>query len=161
MGPRLQGGPPGSADAEGDRFVEIWNLVFMQYEQLADDKRVDLPHPSIDTGMGLERIAAVLQGTHDNYAIDLFRALIAASVELTGVPAEGRQRRAIASSPIICARRPSSSPTACCRRTRDAAMCSAASCAAPCATRIILGAKEPLLYRLVPTLVDRDGPRLS
>jgi alanyl-tRNA synthetase len=96
-GPSVKGGPPGSPDAEGDRFVEIWNLVFMQYEQLPGGKRVDLPQPSIDTGMGLERIAAVLQGTHDNYEIDLF-----------------------------------SSPTACCPPTKDAAMCSAASCAAPC-----------------------------
>ena len=71
-GPSVKGGPPGSPDAEGDRFVEIWNLVFMQYEQVAADKRIDLPQPSIDTGMGLERIAAVLQGTHDNYEIDLF-----------------------------------------------------------------------------------------
>src|SRR5215471_14781785 len=78
-GPMVKGGPPGSADAEGDRFVEIWNLVFMQFEQLPGGERAALPRPSIDTGMGLERIAAVLQGTHDNYAIDLFRALIAAS----------------------------------------------------------------------------------
>src|ERR1700688_3121584 len=66
-GDKIPGGPPGSADAEGDRFIEIWNLVFMQYEQLAGGKRVNLPHPSIDTGMGLERIAAVLHGTQDNY----------------------------------------------------------------------------------------------
>ncbi len=71
-----QGGPPGSAEAEGDRFVEIWNLVFMQYEQLGPGERVDLPKRSVDTGMGLERIAAVLQGTHDNYEIDLFQDLI-------------------------------------------------------------------------------------
>ena len=73
----IPGGPPGSADADGDRFIEIWNLVFMQYEQLPSGERVDLPKASVDTGMGLERIAAVLQGTHDNYEIDLFRALIA------------------------------------------------------------------------------------
>ena len=71
-GDHIPGGPPGSADSEGDRFIEIWNLVFMQFEQQAPGKRIDLPRPSIDTGMGLERIAAVLQGTHDNYAIDLF-----------------------------------------------------------------------------------------
>ena len=88
-GPTVQGGPPGSADADGDRFVEIWNLVFMQFEQLPSGERVALPRPSIDTGMGIERIAAVMQGPHDNYAIDLFRALIAASVDLTGVPAQG------------------------------------------------------------------------
>ncbi len=73
----IPGGPPGSADADGDRFIEIWNLVFMQYEQLASSERIDLPKASVDTGMGLERIAAVLQGTHDNYEIDLFRYLIA------------------------------------------------------------------------------------
>src|SRR6516165_2322991 len=75
-GPHIPGGPPGSPEAEGDRFIEIWNLVFMQFEQLPDGRRVPLPRPSIDTGMGLERMAAVLQGTHDNYAIDLFVALI-------------------------------------------------------------------------------------
>ncbi len=72
----IAGGPPGSKDADGDRFIEIWNLVFMQYEQRGPGDRVDLPRPSIDTGMGLERISAVLQGTHDNYEIDLFKALI-------------------------------------------------------------------------------------
>ena len=88
--PAFPGGPPGSPDADGDRFIEIWNLVFMQYEQLPGGKRVDLPKPSIDTGMGLERIAAVLQGTHDNYDIDLFRALIAADRR----PDRRRSRRA-------------------------------------------------------------------
>src|ERR1700693_6013406 len=77
-GEQIPGGPPGSPDADGDRFVEIWNLVFMQFEQLPGGQRVALPRPSIDTGMGLERIAAVLQGKHDNYDIDLFRALILA-----------------------------------------------------------------------------------
>ncbi|MBZ0229286.1 MAG: alanine--tRNA ligase, partial [Bauldia sp.] len=91
-GAGIPGGPPGSADADGDRFIEIWNLVFMQFEQFAGGERVDLPKPSIDTGMGLERMAAVLQGVHDNYDIDLFRALIGASVEVTGVPAEGTAR---------------------------------------------------------------------
>jgi alanyl-tRNA synthetase len=75
-GDHIAGGPPGSADADGDRFIEIWNLVFMQFETLAGGERIALPRPSIDTGMGLERIAAVLQGVHDNYDIDLFRALI-------------------------------------------------------------------------------------
>ncbi len=88
-GDHIPGGPPGSADAEGDRFIEIWNLVFMQYEQLEGGKRIDLPRPSIDTGMGLERIAAVLQGTHDNYAIDLFANLIEHIAELTKVGAHG------------------------------------------------------------------------
>jgi recombination protein RecA len=91
-GDHIWGGPPGSPDEDGDRFIEIWNLVFMQYEQLTKEERVDLPRPSIDTGMGLERVAALLQGKHDNYDIDLFRALIAASEEATGVKAEGEQR---------------------------------------------------------------------
>ena len=86
-GDKIPGGPPGSADEDGDRFIEIWNLVFMQFEQLGPGERVSLPKPSIDTGMGLERISAVLQGTHDNYGTDLFQALIGASVNLTGVAA--------------------------------------------------------------------------
>ena len=84
-------------DEDGDRFIEIWNLVFMQFEQLPDGERVNLPKPSIDTGMGLERVAAVLQGKHDNYDIDLFRALIRASAKLTGVAA-GRPARGIATA---------------------------------------------------------------
>ncbi len=88
-GEHIPGGPPGSPDEDGDRFVEIWNLVFMQYEKHGDGSQTDLPKPSIDTGMGLERIAAVLQGVHDNYDVDLFRTLIAASVDLTGRKAEG------------------------------------------------------------------------
>ncbi len=88
-GPHIPGGPPGSADADGDRFIEIWNLVFMQYEQVTADKRIDLPKPSIDTGMGLERVAAVMQGTHDNYRIDLLQALIHAAAEATGTEPEG------------------------------------------------------------------------
>jgi alanyl-tRNA synthetase len=87
-GPEIAGGPPGSPDQDGDRFIEIWNLVFMQFEQVTKDQRVALPRPSIDTGMGLERLAAVLQGKHDNYDIDLMRALIEASAE---------------ASPTICA----------------------------------------------------------
>src|SRR3546814_5114384 len=82
-GEHIPGGPPGSPDEDGDRFVEIWNLVFMQYEQMDKETRVDLPRPSIDNGMGLERVAAVLQGVHDNYDTDTFKALIAASAELT------------------------------------------------------------------------------
>ena len=88
-GEHIAGGPPGSADADGDRFIEIWNLVFMQFEQVTKDERIELPRPSIDTGMGLERIGAVLQGTHDNYETDLFRALIRTIEEKTGVAAEG------------------------------------------------------------------------
>src|SRR6185436_13959298 len=83
-GDHIAGGPPGSPDEDGDRFVEIWNLVFMQFEQFADGERKPLPKPSIDTGMGLERVAAVLQGVHDNYDVDLFRTLIAASRGLVG-----------------------------------------------------------------------------
>jgi alanyl-tRNA synthetase len=156
-GPALSGGPPGSPDADGDRFVEIWNLVFMQYEQLASGKRVDLPHPSIDTGMGLERIAAVLQGTHDNYAIDPFRALIAASVDLTGVPADGEHapsHRIIAdhlrASSFLIADGvlPSNEGRGyVLRRIMRRAMRHAH----------ILGAKEPLLYRLVPALIEQMG----
>ncbi len=83
-GNKIQGGPPGSADEDGDRFIEIWNLVFMQYETLKDDSRINLPKPSIDTGMGLERIAAVLQGVHNNYDIDLFQSIIKDIKSLTG-----------------------------------------------------------------------------
>jgi alanyl-tRNA synthetase len=156
-GPELKGGPPGSPDQDGDRFVEIWNLVFMQYEQLAGGKRVNLPHPSIDTGMGLERMAAVLQGTHDNYAIDLFRAVIAASVDLTGVPATGDHapsHRIIAdhlrASSFLIADGvlPSNEGRGyVLRRIMRRAMRHAH----------ILGAKEPLLYRLVPALIEQMG----
>ncbi|MBC8021130.1 MAG: alanine--tRNA ligase, partial [Methyloceanibacter sp.] len=156
-GPSLQGGPPGGPDAEGDRFVEIWNLVFMQYEQLPGGKRIDLPHPSIDTGLGLERVAAVLQGSHDNYDIDLFRALIAASVELTGVPEDGGHapsHRIIAdhlrASSFLIADGvlPSNEGRGyVLRRIMRRAMRHAH----------ILGAKEPLLYRLVPALIEQMG----
>ena len=156
-GDKIKGGPPGSADADGDRFVEIWNLVFMQFEQLAGGERVALPRPSIDTGMGLERIAAVMQGTHDNYAIDLFRTLIAASVDLTGVPASGvhaPSHRIIAdhlrASSFLIADGvlPSNEGRGyVLRRIMRRAMRHAH----------ILGAEEPLLYRLVPTLVGEMG----
>ncbi|MCB2263158.1 MAG: alanine--tRNA ligase [Candidatus Thiosymbion ectosymbiont of Robbea hypermnestra] len=85
-GPAVAGGPPGAPDADGDRYVEIWNLVFMEYDRDPKGRLTPLPRPSVDTGMGLERLAAVMQGTHDNYEIDLFRALIAAAAELTGCP---------------------------------------------------------------------------
>ena len=91
-GPEVPGGPPGSPDEDGDRFIEIWNLVFMQFEQIEPGRREPLPKPSIDTGMGLERITAVLQGRHDNYDIDLFRRIIEASEELTGTRAIGAHR---------------------------------------------------------------------
>ncbi|MBW4089941.1 MAG: alanine--tRNA ligase [Proteobacteria bacterium] len=88
-GPGVPGGPPGSADADGDRFIEIWNLVFMQFEEGPPGVRNPLPRPSIDTGMGLERVAAILQGKHDNYDTDTFRALILASAEATGTDPDG------------------------------------------------------------------------
>jgi len=81
-GDHLKGSPPGSSDQEGDRFIEIWNLVFMQYEQVSKEKRINLPKPSVDTGMGLERISALLQGTHDNYEIDHFKKLINSTSEI-------------------------------------------------------------------------------
>ena len=97
-GDKLKGGPPGSPDQDGDRFIEIWNLVFMQFEQVSKHKRVDLPKPSVDTGMGLERIAAVLQGTHDNYNIDHFKKLMNASSEITKTKIE---KKTIASHRVI------------------------------------------------------------
>ena len=85
-GDKLQGGPPGSPNEDGDRFIEIWNLVFMQFEQISKEKRISLPKPSVDTGMGLERMTAVLQGTHDNYNIDHFKKIISASSDITKTP---------------------------------------------------------------------------
>jgi alanyl-tRNA synthetase len=156
-GPKIAGGPPGSKDADGDRFIEIWNLVFMQYEQRSADERVALPKPSIDTGMGLERIAAVLQGVHDNYDTDLFRALIAASVDATGVEAEGEARgshRVIAdhlratSFLIADGVLPSNEGRGyVLRRIMRRAMRHAH----------LLGAEEPLMHRLVPVLVRQMG----
>ena len=90
-GEDIFGGPPGSADEDGDRFIEIWNLVFMQHEKFEDGSQTDLPKPSIDTGMGLERVGAILQGKHDNYDTDIFRALIEASAQATGVDPDGSQ----------------------------------------------------------------------
>ncbi|MGH7059730.1 MAG: alanine--tRNA ligase, partial [Stellaceae bacterium] len=156
-GPSVAGGPPGSADSEGDRFVEIWNLVFMQYEQQAPDRRVPLPRPSIDTGMGLERIAAVLQGKHDNYDIDLFRALIEASAAASGVAADGAQavsHRVIAdhlrASAFLIADGvlPSKEGRGyVLRRIMRRAMRHAH----------MLGCSEPLIWRLVPVLVQQMG----
>ena len=97
-GDKLKGGPPGSLNQDGDRFIEIWNLVFMQFEQVSKNKRVDLPKPSVDTGMGLERIAAVLQGTHDNYNIDHFKKLISASSDITKTKID---KKTIASHRVI------------------------------------------------------------
>ncbi len=156
-GAHIPGGPPGSAEAEGDRFVEIWNLVFMQYEQLAGGQRLDLPRPSIDTGMGLERIAAVLQGTHDNYKIDLFGALIEAIADLTGVDPEGERKashRVIAdhlrASAFLIADgvMPSNEGRGyVLRRIMRRGMRHAE----------LLGAKEPLMWKLVPVLVREMG----
>ncbi len=156
-GDHIWGGPPGSPEEDGDRFIEIWNLVFMQYEQVTKEERVSLPRPSIDTGMGLERIAALLQGKHDNYDIDLFRALIAASVEHTGVPAEGERRashRVIAdhlrSSAFLIADGvlPSNEGRGyVLRRIMRRAMRHAQ----------LLGARDPLMWKLLPTLVNEMG----
>jgi alanyl-tRNA synthetase len=156
-GPKIPGGPPGSADADGDRFIEIWNLVFMQYKQRGPGDRVPLPKPSIDTGMGLERISAVLQGTHDNYEIDLFKALIAASEDATGVKAAGEHKashRVIAdhlratSFLIADGVLPSNEGRGyVLRRIMRRAMRHAH----------LLGAKEPLMWRLVPALVRQMG----
>jgi len=156
-GPHIPGGPPGSADAEGDRFIEIWNLVFMQFEQLPSGERTELPKPSIDTGMGLERIAAVLQGTHDNYQIDLFRAIIGQVADLTGVDADGERgvsHRVIAdhlrASAFLIADGvlPSNEGRGyVLRRIMRRAMRHAE----------LLGAREALMWRLVPTLVREMG----
>jgi alanyl-tRNA synthetase len=97
-GEKLKGGPPGSIDQDGDRFIEIWNLVFMQYEQISKEKRINLPKPSVDTGMGLERMTAVLQGTHDNYNIDHFKKIIEASSEVIKSPVN---EKTIASHRVI------------------------------------------------------------
>ena len=156
-GDHIPGGPPGSPDEDGDRWVEIWNLVFMQYEQQAEGDRVDLPKPSIDTGMGLERIAAVLQGVHSNYDVDLFKTLIAASVEATGRTAEGEDaasHRVIAdhlrASSFLIADgvTPSNEGRGyVLRRIMRRAMRHAH----------LLGAQEPLMHRLAPTLADEMG----
>jgi alanyl-tRNA synthetase len=156
-GDKIPGGPPGSPDADGDRFIEIWNLVFMQFEQHAGGSRTSLPRPSIDTGMGLERIAAVLQGTHDNYSIDLFRALIGAIAEATKVPADGAQKashRVIAdhlrASAFLIADGvlPSNEGRGyVLRRIMRRAMRHAE----------LLGARDPLMWRLVPVLTREMG----
>jgi len=156
-GEAIPGGPPGSPDEDGDRFIEIWNLVFMQYEQVTAEERRDLPRPSIDTGMGLERVAAVLQGKHDNYDIDLMRALIEASAEASGVAPDGPQ--AVSHRVIADHLRASSFLIAdgvlpanegrgyVLRRIMRRAMRHAH----------LLGSREPLLWRLVPALVRQMG----
>ena len=157
QGPTLQGGPPGSPDEDGDRFLEFWNLVFMQYEQVDGGQRIPLPRPSIDTGMGLERIAAILQGVTSNYDIDLMRALIRASSEATGVDADGPQK---ASHRIIADHLRASAFLVAdgvlpsnegrgyvLRRIMRRAMRHAQ----------LLGSRDPLMWRLVPVLVREMG----
>ena len=156
-GDHIPGGPPGSPDEDGDRFVEIWNLVFMQFEQAAAEIVSELPKKSIDTGMGLERIAAVLQGVHDNYDTDTFKALIEASEELTRTRAQGEQQ---ASHRVIADHLRASGFLVAdgvlpanegrgyvLRRIMRRAMRHAH----------LLGAKDPLMYRLVPALVAEMG----
>ncbi|WP_417609521.1 alanine--tRNA ligase [Parasphingorhabdus sp.] len=156
-GPHVAGGPPGSPDEDGDRFVEIWNLVFMQYDQRGEGERVDLPKPSIDTGMGLERIAAVMQGVHDNYDIDLFKTLIAESGSLTGTVTTGENQ---ASHRVIADHLRASSFLVAdgvlpsnegrgyvLRRIMRRAMRHAH----------LLGAKDPLMHRMVGSLTGEMG----
>ncbi|MCC6469080.1 MAG: alanine--tRNA ligase [Alphaproteobacteria bacterium] len=156
-GDKIPGGPPGSPDADGDRFIEIWNLVFMQFEQVTREQRVSLPKPSIDTGMGLERITAVLQGKHDNYDIDLMRALIEASAQASHTDPDGPHR--ISHRVIADHLRASSFLIAdgvlpanegrgyVLRRIMRRAMRHAH----------MLGATEPLMWKLVPALVGQMG----
>ena len=156
-GDKIPGGPPGSPDEDGDRFIEIWNLVFMQFEQIAPGNRTALPKPSIDTGMGLERIAAVLQGKHDNYDIDLFVALIRAIADLTGADPQGPMKASLrviadhlrASSFLIAdGVLPSNEGRGyVLRRIMRRAMRHGQ----------LLGAREPLMWRLVWALVREMG----
>jgi len=156
-GEKIPGGPPGSPDEDGDRFIEIWNLVFMQFEQVTPDERVSLPRPSIDTGMGLERMTAVLQGTHDNYEIDLLRGLIEASAEATATAPDGE--RAVSHRVIADHMR------ACCFLIADGVLPSNEG-RGYVLRRIMrrgmrhahmLGSREPLMHRLVPVLVRSMG----
>ena len=156
-GDHIPGGPPGSPDEDGDRFVEIWNLVFMQFVQEADAIVGDLPRPSIDTGMGLERIAAVMQGVHDNYDTDTFKALIAASGALTHTATTGENQAShrVIADHLRCAGflvadgvLPANDGRGyVLRRIMRRAMRHAH----------LLGAKEPLMHRLVPALVAEMG----
>jgi len=156
-GDHIPGGPPGSPDEDGDRFIEIWNLVFMQFEQVTPDERIDLPKPSIDTGMGLERIAAVMQGTHDNYEIDLMRALIEASADGSNTEPDGEHavsHRVMADHLRACSFLiadgvlPSNEGRGyVLRRIMRRAMRHAH----------LMGCEEPLMWRLVPSLVDQMG----
>ncbi len=157
QGPSVAGGPPGSADEDGDRWLEFWNLVFMQFEQVDENTRLDLPKPSIDTGMGLERIAAILQGVTNNYDVDLFRHLIAASESASGVESRGEatfSHRIIAdhlratSFLIADGVLPSNEGRGyVLRRIMRRGMRHAH----------LLGTKDPLMHRLVPALVGEMG----
>ncbi len=156
-GDHIPGGPPGSPDEDGDRFIEIWNLVFMQFEEGPPGTRVPLPRPSIDTGMGLERFAAILQGKHDNYDTDTLRALILASAEATGTDPDGRWRtshRVVAdhlrAGTFLMADgvMPSNEGRGyVLRRILRRAMRHAH----------MMGSREPLLHRLVPALIRQMG----
>jgi len=156
-GEDIPGGPPGSSDEEGDRFTEIWNLVFMQFEQITPDERIDLPAPSVDTGMGLERVTAIMQGKHDNYDTDLFRSIIEHSADLTGVKPDGGQapsHRVIADhlrcSAFLLADgvMPSNEGRGyVLRRIMRRGMRHA----------YLLGADDPLMYQLFPTLLSKMG----
>ncbi len=156
-GDHIAGGPPGSPEADGDRFIEIWNLVFMQYEQLGPDRRIDLPKPSVDTGMGLERLAAVMQGVHDNYDTDLFQALIEAIADAGGTDPEGPHKashRVIADHLraagflIADGVLPSNEGRGyVLRRIMRRAMRHAH----------MMGRSDPLMYRLVPALLGQMG----
>jgi len=156
-GDKVWGGPPGSPEADGDRYIEIWNLVFMQFEQFEGGARTPLPRPSIDTGAGLERVAAVLQGKHDNYDIDLFVALIRTIADLTNVDPQGKQKASLrviadhlrASSFLIAdGVLPSNEGRGyVLRRIMRRAMRHAQ----------LLGSREPLMHRLVNVLVREMG----
>ncbi|MEQ1789218.1 MAG: alanine--tRNA ligase [Rickettsiales bacterium] len=157
-GDKIAGGLPGTPDADGDRFIEIWNLVFMQYEQLAGGERIALPKPSIDTGMGLERISAVMQGVHDNYDIDLFQNLIKNSKQFSGNNEHEVSHRVIAdhlrSSCFLIADGvlPSNEGRGyVLRRIMRRAMRHAHQ----------LGCKDPLMYKLVPSLITEMGAQYS
>jgi alanyl-tRNA synthetase len=156
-GDHIAGGPPGSADQDGDRFIEIWNLVFMQYEQITPQERIALPKPSIDTGMGLERIAAVLQGTHDNYETDLMRALLRQVGEALSTDPDGTQKAShrviadhlrAASFLVADGVLPSNEGRGyVLRRIMRRAMRHAQ----------LLGARDPLMHKLVPALTREMG----
>ncbi len=156
-GDHIWGGPPGSPEEDGDRFIEIWNNVFMQYEQIDADTRIDLPAQSVDTGMGLERMAATLMGSNDNYAIDIMRALIEHSADLTGVAPDGDMT---ASHKVIA------------DHLRSAAFLMADGVMPSNEGRgyvlrrimrrgmrhaHLLGAQDPLMYKLYPTLLGKMG----